>query len=187
MMSVVTERVGSDGTGPALTKRMSVILSRTLFSSFDSFDFIGRRSSESKVGRTCKRRAELRRGGFEAPFALKGSPASPRWYSVSRARMLAWIVSARQTTKGARQKEHGKISLFPVAINPSLIEPNSRGSPLTRMGIRFEQFPLSGGAKRTARRSNPVRIPFRSRTPLLTIKNMSLPVSKQANEIQWGI
>lgn len=83
VVSVVTERVGSDKTGRALTKRISIILSRILFSSFDSFDFVGAgarkwsvRVSDAGAPRGCSKRP-LR-------VAQREDPDSPRWYPVTR-------------------------------------------------------------------------------------------------------
>jgi len=104
VVSVIMERVGSDKTGPALTKR---ILS--FYRGFCSVHLIRLISS---AGTHPSRKWSVRvndeelRGMFEAPSVLCASfkePCSPRWYAISRAHFPG--VSPRQTTKSERQKE----------------------------------------------------------------------------------
>lgn len=135
---MITERVGPDKTGPSLTKRISVVSSRILLSSFHSFDFVGWRSLESKVERTCKRRG-AQRGCLKRPASFAHRSKGARFPALAHAVLhtLVWTASARQITKGT-QKERRKIVLFPVtvlAINPWLIEPNAYSSLLTRTGL----------------------------------------------------
>lgn len=155
-MSVVTERVKSDETDPpfflcllisflsfSLTTRISVAFIE------NSVQFIGQRSSELKVGHTCKRRENSGRR-FETRSVVLCT--SLKAFPTLVCGIALVIISAKQTTKGERQKERD--TLFPVttiAINPSLIEPNSHSVPFDWREQNYqrdcplfiEQFPFS--------------------------------------------
>jgi len=118
-------RVGQDNSRSI--EQIYVALSGILLSSFDSFDFSGRRLLGSKVERTCKRR-ETQRG------CLKRSASFARYSKGSHSPLACGIACTfpdsfdKANNKGRMARGTPKsnilFSVMAVAINPSLIEPN---------------------------------------------------------------